>query len=169
VCDSSNNNERGTTEVTHTTYAAQSRTLTAAMEAAGLDGAQIAQAAGVSKQFVSLLVRGHRRCNPDIAAAIARELGHPLSTLFTSANLSDYPYNSEEESVVLDRVQQDEDPILYFEDVAEVFRIKPKTLRHMRATGEGPPFSQRGRRGRLRIRKSQADAWYRQTYEAANE
>jgi transcriptional regulator with XRE-family HTH domain len=137
----------------------------AAMEARGTDGAHLASAVGVTKQFVSYLLRGRRRCNAIIAADIAKELGIPLDDLFTTDNVSDFSNNTED-SMTLSAVD-DDDPILFFEDVAELCKIKPKTLRHMRAVGEGPPFSRRGIRGRLRIRKSEALAWYRATFETA--
>ncbi len=58
-----------------------------------------------------------------------------------------------------------DDPWLYFEDVAAHFEIEPRTLRHLRATGQGPEFIKVGRR--LRIRKSKAEAWFANKYEHA--
>ncbi|PZG20575.1 helix-turn-helix domain-containing protein [Nonomuraea aridisoli] len=150
-----------------TTYAARIQNLTSAIEEAGTDGAHLAAAVGISKQFMSLLLRGHRRCNPTIAEAIARELRLPLSSLFTTGEVSEDSHNTEDRR--MDTLQHDDDPILLFEEVAELCKIKPKTLRHYRAIGEGPPFSRYGRRGRLRIRKSQALEWYRETFENATE
>lgn len=61
----------------------------------------------------------------------------------------------------------DSDPWLYFNDVAEELEIKPRTLRHLRATGEGPPFIQIGRE--LRIRRSAARKWFADKYESADQ
>ncbi len=59
-----------------------------------------------------------------------------------------------------------DDPWLYFDDVAVLFEIELRTLRHRRATGQGPDFIRVGRR--LRIRKSKAEAWFRDKYETAS-
>lgn len=131
------------------------------MKVRGTDGAHLAFAVGVTKQFISYLARGLRRCDAVIAADIARELGAPLRDLFVVRSLSEESNNTEE-PMVLSAV--DDDPILFFEDVATIFNIKPKTLRHLRASGDGPPFAQRGTRGRLRIRRSEAEDWYNRTY-----
>nr|WP_277350148.1 helix-turn-helix domain-containing protein [Nonomuraea sp. FMUSA5-5] len=111
---------------------------------------------------MSLLARGLRRCDPHIAAKIATELNAPVHSLFTRDRVSDFSYNKE--SKVLEVIE--EDPVLEFEDVAERFKIKPKTLRHMRATGEGPPFFKVGQR--LKIRRSKADEWFKEKYERAD-
>ncbi|MFB4285660.1 hypothetical protein ACBJ59_61110 [Nonomuraea sp. MTCD27] len=145
--------------MTRTTLMAR-RTLLSAMAAAGTTGAGIADEVGVSKQFMSLLTRGRRRCNPTIASAIAAELQAPVQVLFTSENVSDSSDNRTEVSV-LEVI--DEDPVLEFDDVAARFNIKPKTLRHLRAVGEGPPFFKVGHR--LKIRRSTADAWHKEKFE----
>jgi hypothetical protein len=53
----------------------------------------------------------------------------------------------------------DDDPYLLFDEVAELARMKPKTLRHYRASGRGPAFFKRGKW--LMIRRSEAVAWIR--------
>lgn len=136
----------------------------AAMCAAGLDGKQLAKAANVSRQFVSLLARGHRRCSPAIAGRIARELNTTTASLFTSGDVSEESHNKEESEMPPAPVELD-DPYLLFNEVAALTRIKPKTLRALRAKGEGPPFFKRGQI--LTIRRSAALAWFRETYEDA--
>ncbi len=59
-----------------------------------------------------------------------------------------------------------DDPWLYFEDVAVLFEIEPRTLRHLRASKQGPPFIKVGRR--LRVRRSKAEAWFADKYETAS-
>lgn len=145
--------------MTRTTLMARTELLTT-MAAAGATGASLAEEVGVTKQFMSLLVHGRRRCNPVIASAIATELQASVPTLFTSENASDYSDNRTEVSV-LEVI--DDDPVLEFDDVAARFKIKPKTLRHMRAVGNGPPFFKVGQR--LKIRTSNADAWFREKFE----
>ncbi|MEV4059687.1 helix-turn-helix domain-containing protein [Nonomuraea dietziae] len=151
--------------MTSTTLATRSpHRLRAAMRAAGLDGAQLAKSAGVSRAFVSLLLNGRRRCNPTIAAAIAQELSQPVEYLFTTAMLSDDSHNEMEDEVLsTPPALMVEDPYLGFDEVAALCNIKIKTLRHMRAVGTGPPFHKRGQL--LRIRKSKALDWYRDTFE----
>lgn len=133
----------------------------AAMNAAGLDGQQLATTASVSKQFISLLIRGRRRCRPAIADSIAKELCVNTDTLFTSGDVSEKSNNSEP-SGQLNPIALD-DPILTFEETAALLKIADKTLRSLRAKGEGPRFHKRGQL--LRIRKSAAERWYRETYE----
>ncbi|RCG21935.1 hypothetical protein DQ384_36355 [Sphaerisporangium album] len=60
-----------------------------------------------------------------------------------------------------------DDPWLYFEDVCALHEIEVRTLRHLRAHGEGPPFIRVGRR--LRIRRSQAQKWFTDKYERAGQ
>ncbi|WP_431897823.1 helix-turn-helix domain-containing protein [Nonomuraea sp. bgisy101] len=137
--------------------------LRTAIRAADLDGARLADAAGVSRAFVSLILNGRRRCDPTIAAAIAQELNAPVEHLFTSDMLSEDSYNETEEDV-LTVTDVDEDPILGFDQVAQLCNIPPGTLRHLRVIGDGPPFHKRGHI--LRIRKSDAQKWYRQRFES---
>ncbi len=59
-----------------------------------------------------------------------------------------------------------EDPWLFFEDVCEIHRIQPRTMRYLRVIGQGPQFIKVGRR--LRIRESQAKAWFAEKYESAS-
>lgn len=133
----------------------------AAMSAAALDGRRIADAAGVSKQFVSLMLCRNRRCNPTIADRIARELSLPTEALFTSDHLSEESDNDMEREMSINA----DDPILRFDDVAALTGIKPKTLRHLRAKRQGPPFYKVGQN--LYIRKSKADAWRKAFEDAA--
>lgn len=147
------------THMTRTTLMARSE-LRTTIAAAGTTGAGLADEVGVTKQFMSLLMRGRRRCNPVIASAIAMELQAPVPALFTSENVSDYSDNRTEVNV-LEVI--DDDPILEFGDVATRFNIKPKTLRHMRAVGGGPPFFKVGQI--LKIRRSSADAWHKEKFE----
>lgn len=152
--------------MTPTTLAARNpHRFRAAIEAAELDGTRLAALAGVSGAFVSLLIRGRRRCNPTIAAAIAQELNAPVEHLFTTDVLSEDSYNDMEEDLVLTTTPAviAEDPLLGFDEVADLCGIKPKTLRHMRVIGNGPPFHKCGRI--LKIRRSKALAWYRDTFE----
>lgn len=51
----------------------------------------------------------------------------------------------------------EQDPYLLFEEVAALARMPERTLRHLRATGQGPKFFRRGRR--LFIRRSRAIEW----------
>jgi transcriptional regulator with XRE-family HTH domain len=125
-----------------------------AMYRVGLDMVQLAEKAHVTQQFVSLVLLGHRRCNPSIAAAIADALGQPVDRLFTSA-LSDLSHNTE---VSMSAIELD-DPYLTFEEVAAMANMPIKTLRHYRHHGKGPAFFPMG--GRLKIRRSRAVAWLR--------
>ncbi|MGW6498514.1 helix-turn-helix transcriptional regulator [Nonomuraea angiospora] len=59
------------------------------------------------------------------------------------------------------QVLHEEDPLLTFEQVAELANMPIRTLRHYRVTGQGPEFFTMGGR-RLRIRKSKAVAWIAQ-------
>lgn len=134
--------------------------LRAVMDSAGLDTVQLAKAAGVTKQFLSLLLHGRRRCKPATAMAIAQAIGQPLTSIFMSAMYED-PHNySMEPNMTTAQALREEDPLLTFEEVAELARMPIKTLRHHRATGAGPDFFRTGRR--LKIRKSKAEAWIRQ-------
>lgn len=139
--------------------------LRVAMAQAGFDGVRLAEAAGITKQFVSLILRGRRRCSTPIAATIARALGQHVHTLFVTPASYEYPHNNQQEDRVPPNVAliENDDPYLGFDQVAELVNIKPKTLRHLRATGVGPPFHKRGHL--LMISRSKALAWYRDTYE----
>lgn len=48
--------------------------------------AQLAEVAGVSRQFMSELVRGDKTCRETVALSIARALDVPTSTLFVDRN-----------------------------------------------------------------------------------
>lgn len=52
---------------------------------------------------------------------------------------------------------ENEDPVLFFDDVVEITGIPAGTLRDLRLRGQGPPFSKSGRR--LRIRYSRLKPW----------
>lgn len=57
-----------------------------------------------------------------------------------------------------------DDPYMNFEDVAEMARMKPASLRYIRNAGKGPAFKRVGKR--LKIRRSLAVEWvenYEQT------
>ena len=125
------------------------------MRRAGFDMTTLAQIAGVTQQFVSLLFRGKRRCRPEVADAIAQALGASTGSLFTPS-LSDETNNTESDMAVRDVVRID-DPYLEFADVLELAVMRPGTLRHYRVTGKGPEFFRMG--GRLKIRRSKALAW----------
>lgn len=118
----------------------------------GLIMDDLAEKAQVSKQFISLILLGRRRCNPSVAAAIADALHQPVDRLFMSV-LSD---SSNNEAPVMSVIEID-DPYLNFEDVAALARMEPKTLRHYRHEGKGPEFFLMG--NRLKIRRSKALAW----------
>ncbi|WP_219466922.1 helix-turn-helix domain-containing protein [Nonomuraea rhizosphaerae] len=133
-----------------------------ALHGAGLDRKDLAAAVKVSKQFVSLLARGLRRCNGDIAGRIARELNTTADALFTSVTLSEESNNKENE---MPPVVELDDPYLLFPEVCELTRITEATMRKLRAKGGGPPFFRRGQI--LTIRKSDALKWFRETYENA--
>lgn len=135
----------------------------AAMSATRVDGQYLAAAAGVTRQFISLVLLGRRRCNPTIASAIARELRAPVAALFTSNRLSGESNNMTHNAP--SAIAEIDDPLLLFDEVADLYRINPKTLRNMRYAGDGPPFFRRGQR--LMIRKSKAEQWFRETYEDA--
>lgn len=134
-----------------------------AMSAAGLDGQQLATSAGVTKQFMSFLIRGRRRCNPAIADRIAQELNTETADLFTIARVSEESDNNMESN--MPNAVEIDDPCLRFDQVAELLNIKPKTLRALRAKKAGPPFFNVGQT--LMIRRSKALAWFRETYEDA--
>lgn len=57
----------------------------------------------------------------------------------------------------------DGDPWMYIEDVSELLEIPIATLRYHRVNGRGPNWCKVGRR--LRIRRSAALTWFRETYE----
>jgi DNA-binding XRE family transcriptional regulator len=122
----------------------------AALDAAGMSVSDLAATAGVTRQFISLLRRGRRRCSPTVAAAISEALGTP--TLFMPAlfDLSD----NKEPSVSITAL---DDPWLNFEDVADLANMSPATLRHLRHEKKGPPFKRVGKR--LKIRRSAAEQW----------
>lgn len=141
------------------------------MYAAGLDTVQLGVMAGVTGQHISAIIRGERRCSPAVAEAIANALCKPLGELFCS--LSDDSNNTREHPAMTPTrtrkkaaapVPDDDDQILYFEDVVRITDLPPGTIRHLRLKGDGPPFSKRGRR--LRIRKGALMEWLRE-YEAA--
>lgn len=146
------------------TLAPRPADLRAAMRAAGYTATHIAAQVGVTKQFMSLLLRGRRRCSPELAESMARELNTPVEALFSSSALSDSSHNTEEEHVS-PAVLQPEDPYLLFDEAAAYTRIKPKTLRDLRAKGEGPPFFKRGHL--LMIRRSKLQSWFEEMFEHA--
>lgn len=119
----------------------------------GFDMAHLAREAGVSRQFISLLLLGKRRCSPAVATAIATAVQRKVEDLFTP-EVSDYSHNKEESAVT---VTQIEDPYLNFDEVAELAHMPIGTLRHYRVTKKGPEFFPVG--GRLKIRRSKALAW----------
>ncbi len=108
---------------------------------------------------MSLLLRGLRRCRPAIARAVADALGVQMGQFFTSS-MSEDSHDTEE--TLMSSAAVADDPYMSFEEVADLARMKPKTLRHYRATGKGPDFFRMGRR--LKIRSSKAHAWV-QAYE----
>ncbi|WP_084965302.1 helix-turn-helix domain-containing protein [Thermoactinospora rubra] len=142
--------------------------LRAAITAAGHNGKTLAEQVGVSKQFISLLMRGQRTCRPAVADAIASELGVPAKALFISPAVSEDSDNDdpEDDPMASPAVELD-DPYLYFNEVAKLLNIPVKTLRDLRAKGKGPDFFPRGQR--LMIRRSKALEWFRETYENATE
>ncbi|MCW2878003.1 MAG: helix-turn-helix protein [Sphaerisporangium sp.] len=130
--------------------------LKAAMYAAGLDIVRLARAAGVTKQFISLLLQGKRGCQPTTAEAIAQAIGQPMRRFF-GPMLYEQSHNERERMITATS-----DPYLTFEEVADLARLPVKTLRHLRHTGHGPEFFKIGRR--LKIRESKAREWI-QAYE----
>ncbi|MGW3346759.1 helix-turn-helix domain-containing protein [Nonomuraea rubra] len=147
------------------TMTAKPEALRAAMKAAGVDGTMLAARVGVTKQFISLLARGMRRCHADVAARIAEETHSSVDALFVNPSVSENSDNTEEEEVSPISAVLPDDPYLLFDEAAAYTRIKPKTLRHLRAAGEGPPFFRRGQR--LMIRRSRLQEWFENTFENA--
>lgn len=137
----------------------------AAMYGAGFDRQRLSAAVGVTKQFVSLIARGRRRCRPTIAARIAQELHTPVAALFTIAPVSEESDNNIMEIPVSPNAVTLDDPFLRFKEVVELLPISEPTLRALRFRGEGPPFIPVGRL--LVIRKSEALRWFKETYEDA--
>lgn len=136
--------------------------LSEAMSEAGLDTVSLGAQVGKSKQFLALLTTGKRGCKRETAAAIAKALGQPVSALFFTPMLSEYPYNRTE----VDVTTLTEDPYLLLTEVAELTRIAPATLQMYRAAGTGPPFFRQGRW--LKCRRSKVLAWMA-TFEPADE
>lgn len=56
--------------------------LDAAIRDAGLTGAEVAEAARISRTWLSLLRQGHRQPSPQLAAHLALLLGRPVEELF---------------------------------------------------------------------------------------
>lgn len=143
-----------------------------AMNEAGLDTVRLAKAAGVSKQYVSLLLHGRRRCRQGTAVALLQALNVPRTDLplFFAPVLSEITNNGQMEQpdheeppmtiTATHTAVHEHDPLLTFEEVAEMARLPIGTLRHYRATGKGPEFFRLG--GRLKIRESKARAWLAQ-------
>ena len=128
-----------------------------AMQRNGFDMTRLAANVQVSREFISKLIARKRNCRPQIADAIAAELGQPTTIFFTSATSEDSDNKESEMPVQSARI---DDPYLYIEDVAELARMELATLRYYRAMGKGPDFfSMAGKGGRLRIRLSKARAW----------
>lgn len=138
------------------------RHLRAAIDTAGLSATDVAHAAGVSRQFLSLLLHGRRRCTQTVAVAIANAINVSASTFF-GASMSDYSDNNTFQEDPVSPLALD-DPYMNFEDVAEMARMKPASLRYIRNAGKGPAFKRVGKR--LKIRRSLAVEWvenYEQT------
>lgn len=135
-----------------------------AMTSAGHDTVSLAKAAGVTRAHISLVLRGARRCSAPTAAAIAGALAADIDALFV-VDLTGEKVNIEESEVKTSTTVED-DPYLLFEEVAEMARMPERTLRHLRATKQGPPFFRRGRR--LFIRRSRAIEWI-ESYEVEAE
>jgi transcriptional regulator with XRE-family HTH domain len=129
---------------------------------AGYDTVRLADITGITKQYVSLLLTGKRGCSPTVADAIAQALNLTTTDLFTSDSLFGEKNNTMEEVVPAPVVT--DDPYLLFDEVADLARMEPGTLRHLRHLGQGPEFFKIGRR--LMIRESKARAWI-EAYETA--
>ncbi|GAA3417739.1 hypothetical protein GCM10018952_50810 [Streptosporangium vulgare] len=109
-----------------------------------------------------MLLQGKRGCKCSTAEAIAEAVGRPTAELFGD-QLSEYSDNETEADVT---VITEEDPYLLFQEVCELTRTPPGTMRNLRTAGEGPPFFKQGRW--LKCRKSKALAWMREQEEKAN-
>ncbi|WP_031166056.1 helix-turn-helix domain-containing protein [Streptosporangium roseum] len=124
-----------------------------AMQAAGYNTVQLARRIGLSKQYVAMLMGGTRGCKPSTADAVAEALGVDVDTLFIAV-LSENSYNEMEDDVT---TITEEDPYLLFDEVCEITRTKPGTMRNLRTAGKGPRFFKKGRF--LLCRRSEALAW----------
>lgn len=140
-----------------------------AMYAAGLDTVALAEAAGVTRAHISLIAKGKRGCSTRTAHAISHALGGDVDAFFvvtlTGKKVSKRGKKLKTQSTSVIEVEP-EDPYLLFEEVAKLARMPERTLRHLRATGQGPKFFRRGRR--LFIRRSKAVAWI-ESYETEGE
>lgn len=126
-----------------------------AMHAAGHDTVSLAQAAGVTRAHISLVLQGSRGCSRPTATAIAGALDTQVDALFVTMMTGKKVNTTVEGNELSLTIEQD--PYLLFEEVAALARMPERTLRHLRATGQGPKFFRRGRR--LFIRRSAAVAW----------
>lgn len=144
--------------MTETTLRPDGAALRRAMYRAGYDTVRLAPAAGVSKQFISLLLTESRGCSPATAVAIAETLSQPLHSLFPPM-LSEKSANKTEDEMptAVTTSVATNDPYLLFGEVADLARMPVKTLRHLRQIGKGPEFRKVGRR--LLCKESVARAW----------
>ncbi|MFC4898023.1 helix-turn-helix domain-containing protein [Streptosporangium amethystogenes subsp. fukuiense] len=127
--------------------------LSEAIWEAGLDTVRLGRQVGVSRQYLAMLIAGSRGCTRSTAAAIAKAIGLPVATLFVDMS---YEYSDNETEVDV-TVITEEDPYLLFEEVCELTRTAPSTMRNMRTAGDGPPFFKHGRW--LKCRKSKVIEW----------
>jgi plasmid maintenance system antidote protein VapI len=128
--------------------------LSEAMWEAGFDTVRLGQQIGVSRQYLAMLIAGKRGCKHSTAAAIAKAVGLPVTTLFIDLSYEN-SYNETEADVTV--ITEEEDPWLLFPEVCKLTRTEPGTMRQHRTAGDGPPFFKHGRV--LKCRKSKAIAW----------
>lgn len=147
------------------------RQLTDLVYDAGLDTVRLARIVEVSSQHISAILRGRTTCSPRVATAIATALDTPVEELFRTGRLSGFldatrrwtPMTVIDLEAEIDHERlHRENPILLFEEVCVITRIKPKTMRKIHARREGPPFTKPGKR--LRCRYREVMAWL-ETYD----